>query len=129
MSVASWPDSRRFSSFSELQKAVAEARPVADSFLFAVRMAEERAGPRGPNLADRLLARALGEQMLRMAIGWGDGDMAQAPPLSALATEVLEPRLGAALAERDRANTEWLKGMVAEHGWPKISAVGEAAAA
>ena len=33
------------------------------------------------------------------------------------------------LAVRDRANTEWLKAIVAEQGWPTVSQVGEDASA
>jgi hypothetical protein len=40
----------------------------------------------------------------------------------------MQSRLGAAMTARDHANTEWLKGIVAERGWPTISQVGEEAA-
>ena len=93
----------------------------------AVEQAERLGGPRGPSLTDALLARPLGEQMLRLGVGWGDGDMKNAPALSPDAKAIVVARLGAALGKRDHDNTQWLKGLVAKEGWPKISAVGERA--
>jgi hypothetical protein len=68
------------------------------------------------------------EQMLRKGISWGVGSQASAPPLSAPVKMMVEQRIGIAIAERDHANTEWLKRMIEKNGgWPKTSAVGHEA--
>jgi hypothetical protein len=115
-------------SWAEFQRDVAAARPVASAYLLAVRKAEEIGGPRGPTLADALLARTLGEQMLRFGSSSGEGEMKDAPPLSPDVKAIVVARLAAATVERDHANTEWLKGIVAAQGWPRVSVVGERAA-
>jgi hypothetical protein len=112
------------SSFGEFQRAAAEARPVAETWLYAVRNATEIGGPRGPGLADKLLARPLGEQMLRRAMSWGEGEMKDAPALSPAAKAIFLSRMSAAAAVADHANTEWLKAVVDREGWPTISRVG-----
>jgi hypothetical protein len=125
--VAHTPFQLQAKTFPEFQRALAEAAPVADTYLLAVRQAERIGGPRGPGLADALLARPFGEQMLRLGVGWGDGEMKDAPVLSADAKAILVARLGAAMGQRDHENTQWMKALVAKEGWPKISAVGERA--
>src|SRR3712207_1333113 len=117
--VAHAPNRLKARTFAEFQKALAEARPVADTYLMAVELAERIGGPRGPTLADALLARPLGEQMVRIGVNWGEGEMKDAPPLSPDARAIVLARIGAAMARRDRNNTEWLKGVVAKQGWPK----------
>ena len=126
-SVANMPhgvDRRSYAGFSQ---AVVTARAIAESYLAAVRVAEEAGGARTPELADALRARPQGEQMLRSGLGWGERVLKDAPSLAPEVRPIVLARLGAALAERDRANTRWLKGVVAERGWPKISEVGEPA--
>ena len=115
--------------YPELARAVETAAPVAEAFLMAVRMAEEVGGPRGPTLTDELMARPLGEQMIRLATSWGEGTAAaDAPELDPVVREIVRAYLRAAMAERDTANTEWLKDVIAREGWPRKSAVGEKAA-
>jgi hypothetical protein len=124
LSVASMPFPISMRSFAEFQRQAATARPVAETWLYATRMAMQIGGPRGPALADRLLARPLGEQMLRRAMSWGEGEMKDAPALSGDARAVFLSRMWAATAVVDQVNTEWLKGIVAAEGWPTISRVG-----
>lgn len=125
--VATAPYPVDLRSFARFSQAVSVARPIADSFLAAVRAAEEAGGARSSMLADQLLARPLAEQMLRFGLGWGEGPMKDAPPLAPEVRAVVVARLGAVLAERDRANTRWLQDVVARQGWPKVSEVGEPA--
>jgi hypothetical protein len=122
--VASAPFPIAARSFADFQREAAAARPVAETFLLAVRMAEEIGGPRGPGLADKLLARPLGEQMVRTAMSWGEGELKDAPPLSADAKAIVMSRMWAAAAELDHRNTEWLKAIVEKQGWPTVSQVG-----
>jgi hypothetical protein len=106
-----------------------QARPVAESYLFAVRMAEEANVPRSPDVAELLKRRILGEQMLRRAVSWGHGPAATAPALTAIGKMIVGDQIGRETSRRDRANTDWLKVIVAEQGWPTISKVGSDAAA
>jgi hypothetical protein len=122
--VASVPPDVSTRSFAEFQRAAAEARPVAETWLYAVRHAAEIGGPRGSTLADKLLARPLGEQMLRRAMSWGEGETKDAPALSPPARAIFLSRLWAAAAFADHANTEWLKEIVGREGWPTISRIG-----
>ena len=117
--------SRGRASFPAFARDVAVARPITGAFLFATRLAEEQGGPRGSTLADKLAARPMGEQILRIATSWGEGDAKDAPALAPGVREVVLAQLDAAIAERDHANTEWLKEIVARDGWPKRSIVGE----
>jgi hypothetical protein len=116
-------------SYAEFEAHLRQAMPIADTYLMAVGLAEEIGRPRSEELSDALIARTLGEQMLRRAMTWGRGDMAErSPELPSEVVAIVRWRLSQAMVERDLANTEWLKGMVADRGWPKISEVGEAAA-
>jgi hypothetical protein len=127
--VAAVPSPISTRSFAAFQREAAAARPVAETYLLAVRIAEEIGGPRGPGLADKLLARPLGEQMVRTAMAWGEGEMKDAPPLSPDAGAIVKSRLWGAAAELDQRNTEWLKAIVDKQGWPTVSQVGAAASA
>jgi hypothetical protein len=122
--VASVSSSLSARTFTAFQREAAVARPIADTWLLATRLAEETGGPRGPTLADRLLARPLGEQMVRIAMSWGEGDLRDAPKLSPDGRAILMSRLAAAGAVLDHRNTQWLKKIVEEEGWPTISKVG-----
>lgn len=125
--VAHLPQPLAAKTFAEFQQALAFAKPVADTYLMAVAEAERIGRPRRPDFADALLAQPLGEQMLRTATGWGGGVMKDAPALAPDARAIVVARIGIALSKRDHDNTEWLKAIVSEQGWPKISEVGEAA--
>jgi hypothetical protein len=125
--VASASSPRSTRSFAEFQSEAAVARPIAEAWLLAVRLAEDIGGPRGPTLADKLLARPLGEQMIRFAMSWGEGNLKDAPKLSPEGKAILMSRLAAAAAVLDRRNTEWLKTIVETEGWPTISKVGSPA--
>ena len=115
--------------YAEYAEAVRQAAPIADAYLSAVWIAEQESPPHSDALADQLLARPLGEQMVRHGLSWGRGMLAgRSPELAPTALAIVRLRLLAAMAAYDTANTEWLKGVVAEHGWPKISQVGEKAA-
>jgi hypothetical protein len=125
-SGVSYPRPNQFASFAELQRAAAEARPYADSFLFALRLAEQQS-QWGGTVGEQLATRVIPDQMSRRARGerpWG-----QAPPLSPGADAILNIRLGAAMSEVDATNTAWLKALIAKRGWPTISQAGQTAAA
>lgn len=117
------------SSFATFEEGLAEARPVADTFLAALRIAEQASAPHAsretrPILRRQLETRTIGEQMARMAFTWSLGMEPDSPQLGPIARSILQYRLSAATSRRDEANTNWLKAVIAERGWPKISEVG-----
>ncbi len=115
-----------FAGLRQFEAGMAEARPLAAAYLFAVRQAEEAVRPPvGAALGDRLIAATVGEQILRAAFSWGSGAAADAPPLSPDGRAAMRLLLLPETAARDRRTTAWLKTIVAEHGWPSISRVGE----
>ncbi|WP_206364500.1 DUF6624 domain-containing protein [Sphingomonas pokkalii] len=81
---------------------------------------------RDATLEEQLLVLVVGEQVLRNATTWGQGELADAPPLSSGARSVLDAYLMVAVFERDRANTGWLKAQVDRGGWPTIAQAGSA---
>lgn len=103
-------------------------RPIAQAYLSAVSTAEMIAAPHGPALRDALNARSMGEQMLRFGFSWAAGSQADSPVLTPQQRAILGSLISIATTERDHANTEWLKGIVAAQGWPRRSLVGDGAA-
>lgn len=125
--VANMPSGIDTKSFDAFRRATKAAKPVAESYLLAVRIAEQVGASHSPDLGERLRRRPLGEQMLRTAMTWGEGELADAPALAPEVKAIVMARIGAAVAVRDRANTAWLKDIVDKQGWPRISQVGESA--
>jgi hypothetical protein len=114
--------------FAAFSNELSRAGPVAESYLFAVREAEEANKASSPELRELLERRTLGEQMVRLALSWGQGAAADAPALTLMGKVIAQSMIGTCMVRLDHDNTEWLKGIVAEHGWPKISEVGKEAA-
>jgi hypothetical protein len=111
--------------YAEFEAALREARPIAATYIAAARLAQERATGNAASLGEALTARTIGEQMLRLAFGWGREPLTDVPELSPDGLAMLRSLLIAATNRADAANTAWLKAQVAENGWPKISQVGE----
>ena len=121
-------DTHPWPSFAAFAADVATARPIADTFLWATSLAVDKAGSHVTTLAEALNALPFGEQMLRTALSWGQGAAGAAPPLEPGVRRIVEARLWGAIAATDHKNTEFLKGMVANMGWPDRRTVGDAAA-
>ena len=114
--------------FAAFNDEMSRARPVAETYLFAVRKAEQANATSSTDLRERLERRTLADQMVRFALSWGQGPAVDAPPLTPVGQAIAQSMIGRAMVRIDHDNTEWLKGIVAEHGWPKISEVGKEAA-
>jgi hypothetical protein len=125
-SEVAYPLPTQFASFADLQRAATEARPYADTYLFALRLTQQQSQT-GGSVAEQLKGHVIPDQMVRIA--WEMRPWGNQPPLSPGADAILDIRLGSAMAEIDHVNTEWLKAIVATQGWPTISKVGPAAAA
>ena len=104
------------------------AGPLAQAYLVAARNADGAARPRSDDLARQLEYRIVGEQVIRLGLSWVGNRESDFPAVSPLARAIVQSRLVQAMAEYDEANTAWLKDVVAEHGWPRRSVVGEGAA-
>ena len=129
--VATEPESLNLRDWNGFARDVALVRPIAQGFLTAVAMAEDRVSDDGPELRDTLNAKVIGEQMLRSGMLWATGSSVGDVPPPALTPQqrgILGSELAIALAIRDSANTAWLKNIVAKQGWPKRSQVGKSAA-
>jgi len=113
-------------SFTAFQQELAVTQPIANAYLAAVKLAEEAARPAGnaPTLARQLEARTIAEQTLRLALPWSQGMRPNSPKLSPAGRMLLQSQLSAVMMDTDHANTQWLKRIIAEHGWPPISQVG-----
>jgi hypothetical protein len=125
-SEVNYPLPTKFESFADLQRAAAEARSYADTYLFALRTAL-REGKRRGSVAEELLGSVIPDQMARAS--WGEGRWKEAPRLSSAAQTMLNVRLVGAMADVDHENTAFLKWVVDQHGWPTISRDGSSAAA
>lgn len=126
--VASAPRADLWPNFASFQRSVQMGAPLAEAYLMAVRVAQQVGASPSPKLADLLKTRVVGDQMLRFASGWGSGGMSEAPVVTKEVKAIIEAHLGMALAVEDHANTQWLKRIVTEQGWPERSEVGEVAA-
>lgn len=125
--MANSVQTRSAATWADFQRDLQEARPVASSFLLALRLAERGTSLRhGATLEEQLLVRVVGEQVLRKAANWGQGELADAPRLSSGARSVLDAYFMVAGFEHDRANTGWLKAQVDRGGWPTIAQAGTA---
>ena len=109
-------------SYAAFADELPRARLVADTYLAAVDIAQRDSG--GAVLATTIAAKPVGEQMLRKALSWGQGEASKFPALDPVALAIVKARLSAALTQLDHANTEWLKNLVARDGWPSISTSG-----
>lgn len=109
------------------QAAVARARPIAQAIVWSAALAQVIDDARTPDEAALLIARPMTDQVLRQALSWDGGEIRGAPPLDPSARGVAEGLIWLAIAERDHANTAWLKREVAAHGWPTIAMVGKTA--
>ncbi|MGF7154668.1 DUF6624 domain-containing protein [Novosphingobium gossypii] len=125
--VAMPPRGTQRQTFAQFTQALDRATPIAETYLAAVRAAEETLAAADMPLREELLVRPVGEQMLRLGWNWSDGRIPGWDKLTADEKAIVVSRLGQAMAERDRRNTRWLKAVVEENGWPKISEVGERA--
>ena len=113
--------------YSEFRRELDRVRPIYETYLMAVGLAEDVGGTSSDDFGRALEQRTLADQMTRHAQDWGHGVMATAPELSPVGLAILKARMGMETARIDHANTEWLKAQVAKHGWPTISDVGEEA--
>jgi hypothetical protein len=122
-----YPQHPDLTSYAKLHEQMALAQPVADSFLMAVRLAQEL-GNLGGNgdFARALAARVQLDQMLARSLSWGAGAAsAGAPELPPMARAIVLARLNTAYLARTERDAEWLKGAVAQSGWPTESRYGQ----
>lgn len=119
------PRHAELTSYARLQQEMALARPVAESFLMAVRLATELGGG-GGDFTRALAARFQIDQMLGRAKSWGDGAAGDGfPELPPAAHAIVQARIDTAYLAQAERDAEWLRAMVAREGWPTLSAHGQ----
>lgn len=129
--VATLPEELNLDDWNGFVRDVSLVRPLMQTFLTAVTLAEDSALSNVADLRGELAGRIVGEQMLRAGLDWADGSPPGDGPIDDLTPQqrsILAAELAIALKVRDHANTSWLKGVVMTQGWPKRSQVGEKAA-
>ncbi len=119
------PQSEQGSSWPAFQATLARARPIAQAVVWSAALAQATADPDQPNTTALLIARPMTDQVLRGSASWDKGEVAGAPPLDPAAQGVALGLIWLAIAQRDHANTAWLKATVAAQGWPTIGTVGK----
>jgi hypothetical protein len=118
----------RWPSFQSFAQDLKEATPIADAFLWAVKLASDEARPASTGLAQSLRDMPLGEQVLRYGmIGLSSGASRGMPTLTPGIRAIVRMRINRAIHHADHANTEALKAIVQKQGWPARSAVGDVA--
>lgn len=120
--VSHWPN------FAAFQQSLTTAAPIADTYLAAVDAAKKISTSRTAKLHDVLMARPMGEQMLRYVGNWNSDGMNKMPAVSEPVKAIILSRLNKAGMLEDYENTRWLKQIVKAQGWPKRSEVGDDAA-
>jgi hypothetical protein len=116
--------------YAQLREQMALARPVADSFLFAVGLAAELGNQLGGagDFVRALAAHVQLDQMLARSLGWGAGAAAAgAPELPPVARAIVLARLETAYLAQTERDAGWLKAAVARDGWPTESTYGQSA--
>ena len=129
--VATLPETMDESDWNMFSRDVGIVRPLYRAFLSAVASAEKAVLSENMDLRDELNARVVADQILRSGIDWVDDLSDPSGPQRNLTQQqrsILQAELAIALQVRDHANTAWLKGVVAERGWPHRSQVGGKAA-
>lgn len=116
-----------FASFEELTEASRGARLVFDTLVQSVARAERGVFSAEDDLTAQLRSRTISDQMLRNAFYWGWPEASQPdfPKMTDAERTVFMALLGSETLLADHRNTNWLKGVVDEQGWPGISTVGE----
>lgn len=124
-----YPQHPDLTSYAQLREHMALARPVADSFLMAVRLAAELSNQLGGagDFARTLAAHVQLDQMLGRSLSWGAGvASAGAPELPPVGRAIVVARMETEYMAQSERETAWLKGAVARNGWPTESRYGQA---
>ena len=122
--VAYPPKLDAIADYAGLEAAGARVFPLFESYMAAAKLAEEFAASSATTLGDRLLARRIGDQVLRRGLILAATRSGPFAGLDDAEHAVLFGLMNDAALAHDLTNTEWLKAHVAEHGWPTVSEVG-----
>ena len=115
-------------SYSDIEEGLPGARLVFNTLVSSVTNAERRAGPfLDDNPGAQIQAMTLGDQVLRQAFDWGwrEQDDVRSPSMTDKERALFLALLNGEIMRIDHRNTQWLKQLVDEHGWPVISKVGK----
>jgi hypothetical protein len=110
----------------EFDTRMREAKRVLDYYLFGARVANAAVQfdpAQTKNRGEEILRAAAQEQVLRKAFSWNA--RSDAPQLDDWLMPYFRSQLAAVIIMEDRANTNMLKSIIAEHGWPGWTGSGE----
>ena len=129
--VAAKPEPEAYDDFEDFSSHYITTRPIFDALVAATELAENNIYRRSGSLAEDLHQRVIADQVYRNALSWAWSETPRegVPHLASKQKPIFLALLRRELAVRDRANTEWLKAIVADQGWPTISKVGVDASA
>lgn len=113
--------------WAQFQRALAQARPIAQAVIWSATLAQRAAEPGDGTLAEQLHARPMTDQVLRYATAWNDGAVKGAPELDPAARGIVQGMVWSAIRARDHANTAWLKAVLDKSGWSSIAQAGKGA--
>lgn len=124
--VSAQPDIKLYEDFADFSAALAETQPIYDTLFQSIFLAERIGGAKTDATADQLLYRPLRDQMLRGASSWSWVDDEHVrPKLTDRQKPIFAALVRSELMRADARNTQWLKSIVSESGWPTISQVGK----
>ena len=115
-------------SWSEYRRAIDQALPFYQTYVFAVERVKAIAPIDEGEIRDQLNRIIIPDQMLRLALSWGEGSASNAPKVDEPTRTVLRQMLWPQIRAIDHRNTEWLKAVIMKSGWPTVSQVGGNAA-
>ena len=114
--------------WAQFQDAVSDALPLVSGVVYASDKALAWASEDDFSLAGKLRTRFISDQLVRSALGAAFRGKDLFAGLDDLRLGIARDMLSKQMAKVDAANSEFLGGLVAADGWPKVSEVGEEAA-
>lgn len=114
--------------WAQFQDAVADALPLASGVVYTSDKALAWASEDDLSLAGELRTRFLADQVVRSALSASFRGKDLFANLDDLQLSIARDMLSKQMAKVDAANSEFLAGLIAADGWPKVSEVGEEAA-
>lgn len=125
--ISSRPRTDVYADYDAMVVALQQTKPIFDTLKISADLANLLISDEEDDLASQLEKRTVQEQMLRNAFGWAWSEHPGVPETTEQQRPIFTALLSGEIMRVDHANTQWLKSIVAKHGWPTVSMVGEKA--
>lgn len=125
--VSSRPDTGKYSDYDAMVAALRQTRPIFDALRSSAELTNLLITDKDDALAAQLEKRTVQEQILRNSFSWVWSNQPGFPQLGQNQKAIFSALLSGETMRVDHANTQWLKAVVEEKGWPTVSMVGEKA--